>query len=141
DLQLLALGNSRGHQVGNAIEIARIAMVLAARQLPVRLFPVIGVVERAAQSDVGKQWPAQIEGEALHSPRTRIRKLLLDHALFAHGRKIAGRRPLLAAARTKPVELVGSESSQADQVVAAEFVATLVDLVLSDRNRPPLAAA
>src|SRR5476651_787259 len=117
-------------ELGDAVKIAAVAMVLTVRELPVRLLPVIGEIEGATDPDIGKQRPAQVERVTLHPPRTRIRELFLDDALFALGRKIVGRRPLLAAALGKPVQLIRLESLAPNRIVAKEFKPKLVEIIL-----------
>ena len=107
-------------------------MIFSARKLPVRLLPIIGIIECATNSDIRKQRPAQIEREPLHPPRTRIRELFLDDAFFALGGKIVGRRPLLAAALGKPVQLIRLESLAPNRIVAKEFKPKLVEIILTD---------
>src|SRR6266852_2805425 len=54
DLQFLTLGKSRRGEFGDAVKIAAVAMVPSVRELPVRLLPIIGIIECAADSDIGK---------------------------------------------------------------------------------------
>ena len=139
NLQLLPLGKSRRGEFGNAVKIAAVAMVLSVRELPVRLFPVIGIIEGTTDPDIRKQRPTQVECETLHPPRTRIREFFLDGAFFAHGRKIVSRRPFLAAALVKPVQLISLESLAPDRIVAKEFKPKLVEIILADAVRQILA--
>ena len=130
--QFEALGKSGRHEVGDAVEIAAVAMVLAGRQGPVHLLEVERVVEGAAQPDILEQRPAQVEGPALHPPRTQDRKLFLDHPPVMHRGEVIGHRPFLGAALGIPVELVGLEGLASDDVVAEEFVAEFVEIILAD---------
>ena len=137
--QFEAFGKSGGHEVGDAVEIAAVAMVLAGRQRPVHLLEIEGEVEGAAQPDILEQRTAEVEGPTLHASRTADRKQLLDHPLVVHRREVVGHRPFLGAALGVPVELVGPEGLAADDVVAEEFIAQFVEIVLADARRQVLA--
>ena len=107
-------------------------MILAGRQGPVHLLEVERGVEGAAQPHVLEQRPAQVEGPALHPARTQHRKLFLEHPPVIDRGEVVGDRPFLGAALGIPVELVGLEGLAAYDVVAEEFVAKFVEIILAD---------
>ncbi len=53
-----------------------------------------------------------------------------------HGWEVIGHRPFLGAALGVPVELVGLEGLASDDVVAEEFVAKFVEIVLAEDGKP-----
>ena len=75
---------------------------------------------------------ANIKGEGLHDPPIALRKLLEQHTLFLHRRKVVGRCPILCDILGAPVDLVGLERFKGDSGVAKILKSQLVEIVSAD---------
>src|ERR1700722_12576827 len=117
------------------MEIAADARVLPKEQLLVHLLEVEREIECAAQARIPKLLTAQVENESLHPTGIVDRELFLDRPFFGHRRKIVGRRPLLSRVLRDPIDLIGLEGFERNDVVPEELVTQLVEIILANLDR------